>query len=78
MDEIRAESERLIASFVQKNEPPPGLIRLWAPHPYGQVQGWSGKTYDLRDHWVEVELNDAAPLLRAGFKREGDERPEAA
>ena len=68
-----SKARRLIDEYARKGEPTPRLVRLRAPHASGQVQGWSGKHYGVRDHRVEVEFGDAVPLLRARFKKEGEE-----
>jgi hypothetical protein len=34
------------------------------------VQGWSGRRYVVRHRIVEVESEDAPPLLRAGFQKD--------
>jgi predicted phage terminase large subunit-like protein len=43
-------------------------VRLVAPEGVTHVQGLSGKQYIVRDHVVEVDDDDAPPLLGAGFR----------
>ncbi len=47
---------------------PKPMVRLHAPEGTSHVQGSTGRQYVVRDRIVEVESEDAPPLLRAGFQ----------
>ena len=48
---------------------PKPMVRLLVPEGTSHVQGWSGRRYVDRDRILEVEREDAPPLLRAGFQK---------
>ncbi|MBV8440183.1 MAG: phage terminase large subunit, partial [Hyphomicrobiales bacterium] len=58
----RMECERL------KAPQPEPKVRLLAPEGVSHVQGLSGRQYVVRERTVEVDGEDARPLLRAGFR----------
>jgi hypothetical protein len=54
---------------VRSLQPEP-TVRLLAPVGVSQLQGLSGRRYVVCNRIVEVESEDAPPLLRAGFQKD--------
>jgi predicted phage terminase large subunit-like protein len=64
LEYMRREAERLASP---QTEP---MVRLLAPVGVSLMQGWSGRRYVVCNRIVEVESEDAPPLLRAGFQKD--------